>query len=73
LVLGKEQLNTTVKAEQQLEEMLPAQVILLASIPSIDSPADQQRRRRFAIFALATSLLACLLVAGFLWRVHPNL
>jgi uncharacterized protein involved in exopolysaccharide biosynthesis len=73
LVLGKEQLNTTVKAEQQLEELLPAQVILLASIPSIDCPADQQRRRRFAIFALTTSLLACLLVAGFLWRVHPNL
>jgi polysaccharide chain length determinant protein (PEP-CTERM system associated) len=73
LVLGKEQLNTTVKAEQQLEELLPAQVVLLASIPSIDCPADQQRRRRFAIFALTTSLLACLLVAGFLWRVHPNL
>jgi len=72
-VLGKEKLNLTIRAEKELEELLPAPVVMLASIPSIDTPADQRRRARFAIFALATALFACLLVAGFLWRVHPIL
>lgn len=73
LVVGKEKLNPTIRAEKELEELLPAPVAMLASIPTIDTPAGRRRRARFAIFALATALFACLMVAGFLWRVHPIL
>lgn len=73
LVIGREKLDMTVRAEQDLEDLLPAPVTMLALIPTIDTPGDRQRRRRFAIFALATALFACMLVAGFLWRVHPIL
>ena len=73
LVIGKEKLDMSVKAEKQMEELLPASVTLMAAIPTIDTPADKSRRARFAIFALTTSLLACALVAGILWRIHPIL
>ncbi len=73
LVLGKEKLDMTIKAEKQMEELLPASVTLLAAVPTIDTPTDKRRRLRFALFALTTSLLAFALVAGILWRIHPSL
>lgn len=73
LVLVKETLDTTIKAERHLAGMVPDSVVLLASIPTIITPAAVRRRRRFTAFALATSAIACLLVAAFLWKVHPIL
>jgi succinoglycan biosynthesis transport protein ExoP len=73
LVIGKEKLDPSIKAEKEVEDLLPGSVALLAAIPTIITPADKRRRLRYAIFALTTALLACLLVAGLLWRVHPIL
>ncbi len=73
LVLVKETLDTTIKAERHLAGMVPDSVVMLASIPTIVTPAAIRRRRRFTAFALATSAVACLLVAAFLWKVHPIL
>jgi succinoglycan biosynthesis transport protein ExoP len=73
LVLLKETLDTTIKAERHLSGMVPDSVVMLASIPTIVTPGTQRRRRRFTAIALATSAIACLLVAAFLWKVHPIL
>lgn len=67
-VIGKDRLDQTIKAERQLEGILPESVALLAAIPTIDTPSDQRRRVRFAILALSISLLVCLAVAALLWR-----
>ncbi len=73
LVIAKDKLDPRVRAEREVNDLLPASVSLLATIPSIVTPSDRRRRVRFAVFALTTSVFACLLVAGFLWRVHPVL
>ncbi len=73
VVLVKETLDTSVKAEANLAETVPDSVIMLTSIPTIVTPGEQMRRRRFTIYALATSAILGLLVAAFLWRVHPIL
>ncbi|PYU15641.1 MAG: hypothetical protein DMG29_06305 [Acidobacteria bacterium] len=73
LVLVKEMLDTTIKAERHLTGLVPDSVVLMASIPTITTPADVRRRRTFTVLALATSLVAVLAVAAFLWKVHPIL
>jgi hypothetical protein len=73
LVIAKDKLDPRVRAEREVNDLLPASVSLLATIPSIVTPSDRRRRVRFAVFALTTSVFACLVVAGFLWRVHPVL
>jgi capsular polysaccharide biosynthesis protein len=73
LVIAKDKLDPRVRAEREVNDMLPASVSMLATIPSIVTPSDRRRRVRFAVFALTTSVFACLLVVGFLWRVHPVL
>jgi succinoglycan biosynthesis transport protein ExoP len=73
LVIAKDKLDPSIKAEKEVDELLPASVALLATIPSIVTPSDRRRRVRFAVFALTTSFFAVLLVVGFLWRIHPVL
>jgi len=73
LVLVKEMLDTTIKAERHLTGLVPDSVVLMASIPTITTPSDVRRRRTFTVLALATSLVAVLAVAAFLWKVHPIL
>jgi succinoglycan biosynthesis transport protein ExoP len=72
-VIGKDRLDPSLKAEKQLEGMLPPSVALLAEIPTIVTASDRRRQLRFAIFALTTSVLACLIMAGVLWRIRPSL
>jgi succinoglycan biosynthesis transport protein ExoP len=72
-VIGKDKIDPSLKAEKQLEGMLPSSVALLAEIPTIVTASDRRRQFRFVIFALTTSVLACLIVAGMLWRIRPIL
>ncbi|MGH9704764.1 MAG: GumC family protein [Candidatus Acidiferrales bacterium] len=62
LVIAKDKLDPRVRAEREVNDMLPASVSMLATIPSIVTPSDRRRRVRFAVFALTTSVFACLLV-----------
>ncbi|MGH9775402.1 MAG: GumC family protein [Candidatus Acidiferrales bacterium] len=73
VVIGRDKLDRNLKAEWQLEDILPSSVILLAEIPTIQTPGDRRRQFRFAIFALAASLIACVFVAGVLWRARTSL
>lgn len=73
LVIAKEQLNTSLKGERELKQMLPSGVSLLASVPLIETPIDRRRRIQFAALAIAYSIMVCLLEAGFLWQVRPIL
>lgn len=73
LVVLKEQMDTTVKTESQLADLVPQSVAILASIPRIQTRYDVRRHRWFAILAFTTALVACLAVGAFLWKVHPIL
>jgi succinoglycan biosynthesis transport protein ExoP len=73
LALAREQLDNTVRVERELREMAPAACSLLALIPRIDTPADRRRRVWVATLTVGIALLACLAVAGFLWKERPIL
>lgn len=73
LAVVMDQLDQSVKAEKEVSEVLPSSVPLLVSIPTIETPADRRERLKFAVWVLSLSLVACLLVAGLYWKVHPNL
>jgi succinoglycan biosynthesis transport protein ExoP len=71
--MGREKLNTAVKAETELRDMLPKTVSFLATVPRVETPRERRRRVGIALIAAGVAVLACLLVAGFLWKVHPIL
>src|SRR5581483_682188 len=71
--MGREKLNTAVKAETELKDLLPKTVTFLATVPRVETPRERRRRVGIAIVAVCVAALACLLVAGFLWKVHPIL
>src|SRR5581483_7684037 len=73
LVVVKDILSGTIKAERELKGLLPASVTLLGSVPTIETGSDRRRTARFHAYALAASLLGCLIVAAILWKVHPIL
>jgi len=73
LVILKEQLSTTVKTERELKQILPTSVGVFASIPRIEAALDRRHRFWTAILALTVAMLACVAVAGFLWKVRPIL
>jgi hypothetical protein len=73
MVLVREAVRGTIKAERELKALLPATVSFLGSVPSIETNTDRRQRRRFQVFAITASLMACLAVAVILWKVHPIL
>lgn len=73
LVVAREAISGSIKAERELKSLLPASVSFLGSIPSIETNADRRRQRRLHALAVATSLMACCAVAVILWKVHPIL
>ena len=73
LVLVKDMVNGSMKAERELKSLLPASVCFLGSIPSIETNADRRSRRRWHAVAITASLMACLAVAVILWKVRPIL
>jgi len=73
LAIGIDLLNPAVKSETEVKRMLPANLPLLVAIPAIETPGEHQRRMTYTAVAVGIAVLACLLEAGFYWKVHPFL
>jgi hypothetical protein len=73
LVVGKDQLLTTVKTERHLQKILGQSVSILATIPSIRVASERDRNRQYLRAAVFGTSAIALLLALFLWRVHPIL
>lgn len=73
MIVIREALSGSIKAERELKMLLPASVSFLGSVPSIETNADRSGRRRLHVIAIAASLMACAVVAVILWKVHPIL
>jgi polysaccharide biosynthesis transport protein len=73
LVVGKDQLLTTVKTERHLQKILGQSVSILATIPSIRVASERDRNRQYLRAAVFGTSAIALLLALFLWRMHPIL
>ena len=73
MVMAREAVRGSIKAERELKALLPASVSFLGSIPTIETNADRRRQRQFHVLAIVASLVACVAVAVILWKVHPIL
>lgn len=73
LVLVREMLSGSIKAERELKSLLPQSVSFLGSIPSIETNADRSRRMKLRAVAVAVSLIGCMVVAIIVWKAHPIL
>jgi hypothetical protein len=73
MVLAKDVVNGAIKTERELKALLPASVSFLGSIPSIETNGDRRQKRRRYAYAIAASVVGCLVVAVILWKVHPIL
>lgn len=73
LVVGKDQLLTTVKTERHLQTILGPSVLILATIPAIRVASERERDRRYLMTAVFSTSAIALLLALFLWLVHPIL
>jgi len=73
LAIAKDAVNMTVKSEAEVRKLPLPSTLMFVSIPVIDT-VGVRRHRRLVLLAMAiVSVLACLLEAAFLWRVHPYL
>jgi hypothetical protein len=66
-------MNSTVKFERELRDMLPANVALLAIVPQLQSASDRRSSIRFAVIAVVLSLIGCALEAGLYLKLHSIL
>jgi len=73
LAVGVDMLNPAIKAETEVKRMLPANLPLMVAIPAIETPGEHHRRMMYTAVAIGIAVLACLLEAGFYWKVHPFL
>ena len=73
LAYVKDMLNGTVKFEQEMKAMLPANVPLLAVVPELRSAADRRSSIRFVVIAVLVSLIGCALEAGLFLKLHSLL
>ena len=73
LVLVQDQIRTTVKSERHLQKVLGQSVTVLASIPTISIASELQRKRQYLAAAVFSTAATVLMLAVFLWRVHPIL
>ena len=73
LVVGKDQMLTTVKTERHLQKILGQSVLILATIPAISVASERERNRQYLRAAVFCTSAIALLLALFLWRVHPIL
>jgi polysaccharide biosynthesis transport protein len=69
----RDMMNGTVKFERELKAMLPANVHLLAVVPHLQAASDRRRSIRFAVIAVAISLIGCVLEAGLFLKLHSIL
>jgi polysaccharide chain length determinant protein (PEP-CTERM system associated) len=73
LVIVQDNINGAIKSERELKDLLPARVMFLGSVPTIEIRAEQRRKAWLRTVAVAVSVLGCLIVAVILWKVHPIL
>lgn len=73
VVVVVEMLDQRLKTETELKKLLPAAVSVLAAIPAIETADERRKRLLFAAVAVGVAAVACVLEAGFLWKVHPFL
>ncbi len=73
LAVGIDMLNPAIKSETEVKRMLPANLPLMVAIPAIETPGEHHRRMMYTAVAVGIAVLACLLEAGFYWKVHPFL
>jgi succinoglycan biosynthesis transport protein ExoP len=72
-VLAKQTINPAIKTEAELKSMLPAGVKVIGLIPSIETVADTQWRRRWAVMASVACALLFLALVEVLWKIRPML
>lgn len=72
-VVIKDRISGAITSERDLKDLLPASVLLIGMVPSIETKMDRARRTQWQVFAVTVSLVACVAVATILWRIHPIL
>lgn len=73
IVVLKDQLQPTVKGERHLQTILANATPVLATIPVVYGPTQIQQKRRWVFAAVLSTIATVVLVAAFLWRIHPIL
>jgi len=63
----------TISTERKLRRVLPSSVAIIGRIPLIATPIFARRQLQLRIAAVAGTLVCCLVVAAFLWRVHGHI
>jgi len=71
--IARELLHPGIRSQQQLKTMLPPDVQLLCAVPEITTLPERRRKVRMAIATVTLSVLLCVIEAGVLWKIHPNL
>jgi len=72
-VICIDRIRGAIKSDIELREMLPFSIPVLATIPPIESKADQRREKLRKIQTVVVSLAACTAVVIFLLKVRPIL
>jgi polysaccharide biosynthesis transport protein len=73
LVVVKDQIRTVVKSQRHLQKILGQSALVLASIPTINVASELERRHQYLKAAMFSTAATVLVLAVFLWRVHPIL
>jgi len=73
LVIAMHLLDSSVKSEVELKDMLPAGVPIVGTIPPIESKLDRRRRRYLNVQTVIVSLVTCIALMVFLSKVRPIL
>jgi succinoglycan biosynthesis transport protein ExoP len=73
LVLAKDQMRATVKSERQVRTIMGQSVPILATIPVMPGAMQIRRRRRYFAAAVLSTVATVLMLAAFIWYVHPIL
>lgn len=73
LVIVMHLLNSSIKSEAELKEMLPSGIPILGLIPPIENKLDLRRKRFSDVQTVAVTLAICIALAIFLSKVRPIL
>jgi polysaccharide biosynthesis transport protein len=73
LVFGIHLLRGSINSESEVREMLPPGVLVLGTLPRIDSKADLFRGRLLMAQTVIVSLVACAALVVFLFKIRPIL
>jgi polysaccharide chain length determinant protein (PEP-CTERM system associated) len=73
LAYARDILRDSPRVEQELKDLLPANIPVLASIPKLTGASERRRSIGFAVVAVSLFLLGCALNVGVFLRFHPKL